>query len=181
MHPFKHFRVITHHRHLVCLHCFKVGLYWQGLTHDLSKYSPIEFLVGAKYFQGDRSPNNAEREDKGVSEAWLHHKGRNRHHYEYWLDYDSHKKDDPDVVYVPVKMPDRYIAEMICDRMAASKTYEGKNYTDVSPLKYYYKGTDRAPLHPYTREQLLKYLEMLAEKGEKYTFKEIKRNLVKHK
>ena len=62
--------------------CFKIGLYKQGLTHDLSKYSPTEFLVGYKYYQGNRSPNNAEREETGVSKAWLHHKGRNRHHFE---------------------------------------------------------------------------------------------------
>ena len=79
----KHFRTITYHKYLVMKGCFAVGLYRQGLTHDLSKYSPAEFLVGAKYFQGNRSPNNAEREEKGYSSAWLHHKGRNRHHYEY--------------------------------------------------------------------------------------------------
>lgn len=85
----KHFRTITYHKYLVMKGCFAVGLYRQGLTHDLSKYSPAEFLVGAKYFQGNRSPNNAEREEKGYSSAWLHHKGRNRHHYEYWIDYST--------------------------------------------------------------------------------------------
>ena len=73
----KHFKTITYHRYLVMKGCFKVGLYYQGLTHDLSKYSPTEFWVGAKYYQGNRSPNNAEREDIGYSSAWLHHKGRN--------------------------------------------------------------------------------------------------------
>lgn len=84
----KHFRTITRHKLLVMQKCFRVGLYRQGLLHDLSKYSPTEFLVGMKYYQGNRSPNNAEREDTGVSLSWLHHKGRNRHHYEYWVDYD---------------------------------------------------------------------------------------------
>ena len=78
----KHFRTITRHKLLVMQKCFRVGLYRQGLLHDLSKYSPTEFLVGMKYYQGNRSPNNAEREDTGVSLSWLHHKGRNRHHYE---------------------------------------------------------------------------------------------------
>ena len=84
MQAWKHFKTITKHKLLVMEGCFKVGLYWQGITHDLSKYSPTEFLVGARYFQGTRSPNAAEREAKGYSEAWMHHKGRNRHHYEYW-------------------------------------------------------------------------------------------------
>ena len=87
MHPIAHFKTITRHRHLVCRYCFRLGLVRQGLCHDLSKYSPAEFLVGAKYYQGNRSPNDAERKATGVSLAWLHHKGRNRHHLEYWVDY----------------------------------------------------------------------------------------------
>ena len=91
MHPWKHFCTITRHRWKVCSHCFRVGLYWRGLTHDLSKYSPTEFWTGAKYYQGTRSPNSYERELYGYSAAWMHHKGRNRHHYEYW---DGHRPED---------------------------------------------------------------------------------------
>lgn len=91
MKAWKHFCTINHHKMLVMKGCFKVGLYRQGLLHDLSKYSPTEFLVGCKYFQGNMSPNNAEREDKGYSAAWLHHKGRNKHHMEYWIDYGPDK------------------------------------------------------------------------------------------
>lgn len=175
----KHFCTIVRHRRLVRKGCFAIGLYWQGLTHDLSKFSPSEFFVGAKYFQGDRSPNNAEREDIGYSSAWLHHKGRNKHHYEYWIDYNSHyRKDDGDIM-IPVPMPDKYIAEMLMDRIAASKVYRGEKYTDKDPLEYYYLGTDKAPLHEYTRNILLKYLEMLAKKGERETFAAIKKELVK--
>ena len=177
----KHFSTITRHRWKVRSGCFKVGLIWQGLTHDLSKYSPSEFWVGAKYYQGTRSPNNAEREDRGYSSAWLHHKGRNKHHYEYWIDYNSHVSGDTDGVMVPVPMPDRYIAEMIMDRIAASKVYRGKDYVDSDPRDYYWKGTQNAPLHDYTRSTLLKYLDMLADDGEKKTFKAIKNDLVKKK
>lgn len=80
MRAIEHFKTITHHRHLVQQYCFRLGLYYQGLTHDLSKYSPSEFWRGVKYYQGYRSPNDAERRENGVSLAWLHHKGRNRHH-----------------------------------------------------------------------------------------------------
>lgn len=80
MHPIRHFRTITHHRHLVRKYCFQVGLYWRGLTHDLSKYSPTEFWRGAKYYQGTFSPTQQERRENGYSLAWMHHKGRNRHH-----------------------------------------------------------------------------------------------------
>ena len=87
MHILEHLRTVNRHRHLVRKYCFRLGLYWQGLTHDLSKYSPTEFWRSAKYYQGYRSPNDQERLVNGVSLSWLHHKGRNRHHFEYWTDY----------------------------------------------------------------------------------------------
>ena len=103
----QHFKTITHHKNMVMKGCFRVGLYRQGLAHDLSKYMPSEFWVGVKYYQGTQSPNNAERDVLGYSSAWLHHKGRNKHHYEYWLDYGIHAGDG----IVPVPMPMRYIVE----------------------------------------------------------------------
>ncbi len=171
----KHFKTITYHKYLVAKGCFRVGLYKQGITHDLSKYSPTEFLVGVKYFQGDRSPNNAEREIKGYSSAWLHHKGRNKHHYEYWVDYSSQSGGD---LFVPVPMPPKYIAEMIMDRIAASKVYKGKDYTDDAPLAYYLPGKGKVPIHPETAKILEKILRMLAEEGEKETFRYIKKELL---
>ena len=162
-----HLKTINKHKYYVTMLCFKCGLYKQGLLHDLSKYSPTELKTGAKYWVGTRSPNSIERETIGYSSAWLHHKGRNRHHYEYWLDYTATGKRGE---IVPVPMPDRYIAEMLADRIAASKIYSGNSYTDDAPLKYYLKGSEHAPLHPYTREILERFLYMLAEKGEKETF-----------
>ncbi len=177
MNAWKHFKTITHHKKLVMEGCFQVGLYRQGLLHDLSKYSPSEFLVGVKYYQGNRSPNNAEREDKGYSEAWMHHKGRNKHHYEYWIDYSS--REVPGGM-IPAPMPKKYIVEMFMDRIAACKTYEGANYTCASPLKYYKKGNTPAFLHPYTRKMLEKLLYMLAEEGEEKTFSYIRRKILRN-
>lgn len=171
----KHFKTITYHKYLVAKGCFRVGLYKQGILHDLSKYGPTEFRVGVKYFQGDRSPNNAEREDIGYSNAWLHHKGRNKHHYEYWIDYCS----SAEAIMAPVPMPYKYVAEMIMDRIAASKVYRGKEYTDDDPLKYYLLGAERIPIHPDTAEILERMLRMLAEKGEEETFRCIKTELLK--
>ena len=119
-----HFVTITHHRHLVRKNCFKMGLYWQGLVHDLSKYTPAEFLIGARCYQGTRSPNAREREIRGYSTSWLHHKGRNKHHFEYWIDF--FKKNEYGDGIVPVPMPDKYIAEMMADRVAASMIYRGE-------------------------------------------------------
>lgn len=165
---------ITEHKILVMKHCFRIGLYWQGLFHDLSKYMPSEFLPGCRYYQGYRSPNNAEREDRGYSSAWLHHKGRNKHHYEYWIDYSL----DPGKGMVGMKMPNRYVAEMIMDRIAASKIYKKGRYNQHQPLRYYEKGKDGYMIHPKTRALLEYLLHMLDKKGEDYTFAYIRRYIV---
>ena len=175
MKAWKHFCTITYHKFLVAQGCFKVGLYKQGILHDLSKYSFTEFRVGAKYFQGTRSPNNAEREEIGYSSSWLHHKGRNKHHFEYWIDYAT----DGDGNLEGMKMPDKYIIEMFMDRIAASKVYMKEAYTDRSPLEYYNRGKGKIILHEHTRELLEQCLEMLAEYGEDKTFDYIKREILK--
>ncbi len=175
MKALQHFKTITRHKYLVMKGCFAVGLYWQGICHDLSKYSLTEFLVGAKYFQGDRSPNNAEREDIGYSSAWLHHKGRNKHHYEYWIDYSAHAIAGG---MAPAPMPRRYVVEMLMDRIAASKVYLGNAYTDSAPLRYYEKSKETPMIHPRTKKQLEKLLVMLSRKGEKATFAYIRRKVL---
>lgn len=155
--------------------CFSIGLYWQGICHDLSKYSPTEFLVGARFYQGDRSPNNAEREKKGYSASWLHHKGRNKHHYEYWLDYSVKEIKGG---MAPAPMPVRYILEMIMDRIAASKVYAGKDYTRHNPLAYYMRGREEAPLHEKTRDTMELLLLLLDEYGEEEMVRFIKKKVI---
>lgn len=166
-----HFLTITHHKWIVCKNCFRCGLYLQGITHDLSKYSPVEFFVGVKYYQGYRSPNNAEREVKGYSSAWLHHKGRNRHHLEYWIDYPLNSGAG----LVGCKMPVRYVYEMFCDRIAASKIYNGPRYTDADPWNYYDRSKEHYIMHPDSQALLEKLLFMLKEEGEARTFAYIKK------
>lgn len=165
----KHFHTITKHRHKVIRNCAKAGILWQGFRHDLSKYSPTEFLAGARYYQGNKSPNEGEREKFGYSKAWMHHKGRNRHHFEYWTDYSKTERR-----VAPVKMPMKYVVEMFCDRVAASKVYQGKNYNDNHPLEYFLNGKSKRMIHPETSELIESLLVMLSQKGEKETFKYIK-------
>jgi len=172
----KHFKTITYHKYLVMKGCFAVGLYCQGICHDLSKYSWTEFGVGARYFQGDRSPNNAEREEIGYSSAWLHHKGRNRHHYEYWIDYSTTAVKGG---MAPVPMPVRYVVEMLMDRIAASKVYRRAAYTDKDPLAYYRSGKEPPMIHSQTAALLEMLLQMLADKGEKETFAYVKEHILK--
>ena len=185
MHIWKHFCTINHHKMLVMKGCFQVGLIKQGLLHDLSKYSPTEFIVGCKYYQGNMSPNNAEREAVGYSSAWLHHKGRNEHHLEYWIDYGVPDKEGPHKGehkgLCGMKMPVNYVVEMYIDRVAASKNYQKEKYRDDSALKYYMNGREFHMLHDDTRALLELLLEMLAKKGEKATNQFIREEVLSHK
>ena len=171
-----HFLTITRHRHMVIRHCAKAGILWQGLRHDLSKYSLQEFIPGVKYYTGSRSPNEGEREEYGYSMAWMHHKGRNKHHYEFWVDYNLETKRNE-----PVEMPYNYVAEMFCDRLAASKIYNGKKYTDRSPLEYFEYRKPHKSINLKTRDEIEELLVMNAEKGEEETFRYIKEKLRRYK
>lgn len=171
-----HFKTITRHRHTVIAHSRLAGVLFQGLRHDLSKYSPTEFIPGARFYCGDRSPNEEERALYGYSAAWLHHKGRNRHHFEYWSDYNVKTKE-----FGPVPMPPKYIAEMFCDRVAASKIYQGKKYTDKHPLEYFMRSKGRRPIDPNTSDMIEGLLRTLAEDGEDAAFAAVRKMLKESK
>ncbi len=167
-----HFTTVNRHRLQVMKNCFRAGIPIRGLLHDLSKYSPTEFIAGARHYQGTRSPNEREREIYGYSRAWLHHKGRNRHHFEYWRDVNPATG-----TYEPVKMPIIFLAEMFCDRVAASKIYNGASYGDGDALEYFRKKKARDEMHPETAEKLEEWLVLLAEKGEKTAFSAVKKDV----
>ena len=169
-----HLKTVTKHRTLVMVHCFKVGLIWRGLTHDLSKYSPTEFLAGVRYYQGTRSPNTADREANGYSLAWMHHKGRNKHHFEYWTDLRPGTRE-----YTPVPMPTPYLVEMCMDRIAACKTYRGAAYKPSDPLEYLDRARESPLMHEETLRKTRFLLQMLAERGEAETFRYIRRHVLR--
>lgn len=135
---FGHLHTICRHKRYVTVLCFKCGLYKQGFLHDLSKFAPVEFFSGVKYWQGYRSPIDAEREDIGYSLGWLHHEGRNKHHWEYWID-----KDYKNTSFMVIKMPLNYLIESTLDRIAASKNYNHGSYNDSYPLAFFEKGRDK--------------------------------------
>ena len=172
---FEHLYTINQHKGLVMKYCFKVGLYKQGLLHDMSKYSPTEFSVGVHYYQGNRSPNDAERRDKGLSTAWLHHKGKNRHHLEYWIDYGL--GDDKSMT--GMEMPVKYVVEMFCDRIAACKIYNKEKYTDSDPINYFNRSKSYCLIHENSSKLLEQMLTMLRDKGEEETFRYIKKEILK--
>lgn len=169
-----HLGTILHHKKLVRHYCFRAGLYKQGIMHDWSKYSPVEFIAGVRNYQdGKKSPNFGEKKTQGYSSAWLHHKGRNRHHYEYWIDFTL----NPSEGLQGMPMPMRFVIEMFCDRIAASRNYNRETYTDSFPLDYYEKNKSHYILHKDTKELLERLLHMLADKGEDATFSYIRREL----
>ncbi len=171
-----HLRTVNQHRKMVLKHCIKAGIPIRGLLHDLSKYSPTEFIPGVLYFQGNRSPNEKEREISGYSKAWMHHKGRNRHHFEYWTDYSTITKK-----MEAVPMPDIFIFEMFCDRVAASKIYNKEKYTNDMPLDYFLRARPKRLIADDTARKLEFLLTMLRDRGEDYTFRYIRRQVRKKK
>lgn len=145
-----HFKTITKHKWYVMRACFKSGLYWQGIAHDLSKYSPVEFLASARHFQGNRSPIDAEKESKGYSLAWQNHKGRNKHHWQYWTDFVDGK-------LIALEIPPKYLAEMLCDWVGAGKAYNKNNWTIDVFKNWYHNNKNKIVLHKLTRD----YIELV--------------------
>ena len=133
--------------------------------------------MGCRYYQGTKSPNNAERADKGYSSAWLHHKGRNKHHLEYWIDYSAESGR-----MEGMRMPVNYVVEMFIDRVCASKNYQKENYTDRSPLEYFNQhGDGHYMIHEETQKLLERLLHMLAEEGEENVYRYIKTEILKNR
>ena len=154
-----HFHKITKHRWIVFKLCCRAGIPWRGLVHDLSKYSPTEFFEGVKYYQGNRSPLSACKEKEGYSKAWLHHRGRNKHHPAYW--YDPFAKITRPII------PYKYTVEMICDKVSASMNYNGKNWTDTSLMEYWEERNDVNILNPQIADMLTEVFRLIAIYGVK--------------
>ena len=174
MHFWGHLRTVCHHRALVRKYCFRLGLYRQGLTHDLSKFSPWEFWTGVKYYQGDHSPNDAERRERGYSAAWMHHKGRNRHHFEYWTDYSTKGEG-----IIGIEMPKEYVAEMFCDRLAASRTYRRDDFDPADPYRFFQRSMKKFILiSPETAALLESMLLKLRDEGEDAAFDYIRHEVL---
>ena len=152
-----HFNLVNRHRFKVFVLCFKAGIPFRGLVHDLSKYSPTEFFESARYYNGKCSPISVCKKENGYSKAWLHHKGRNKHHHEYWYDYAAPNQ--------AALIPYKYTVEMICDTLAAGIIYQKDNWTDDYQLKYYLKDREVKHINPITDAILLEVYEMVSENG----------------
>ena len=154
---FKHTKLVIRHKLVVFKLCCKIGIPWRGFMHDWSKFSPTEFLESIKYYRGNGSPIRLCKAEKGYSKAWLHHKGRNKHHPEYWIDYSL-----PDKTVI---MPYKYAAEMICDKMAAGIVYSGKNWTPNTQIDYYMKERETSLIHPQIDKFMISVFTEVSKNG----------------
>ena len=141
---FKHLKKVIIHRKWVRYYCFHAGLFWQGLTHDLSKFHPTEFIESVRYYDGRRSPIDVCKERNEYSKAWLHHRGRNKHHWEYWV--DNFEKG-----MTPIRMPYKYAVEMFCDFLGAGRAYLDKSYTAEKECAWWQEKRKVVVMHPQTK------------------------------
>ena len=155
----RHLLLILRHKYRVFINCAKCGLVYRGIVLDLSKFMPCEFFESARYYQGNRSPIGVCRRETGVSHAWLHHKGRNKHHIEYWLDGDC---------TVQPMMPYKYAVECVCDKLAATKTYNEDGYSPDMALQHWVRYGHKVNGNPLTMEFIGTVFTDLAEHGERY-------------
>ena len=156
----KHIYLVSKHRWIVFKLAVKAGIPWRGFLHDLSKFSPTEFVESVKYYNGKRSPLHVARETNGYSRAWLHHKGRNKHHFEYWVDISKTEQ-------IGVFLPYKYMVEAICDKLSAGMVYTGKSWTKEEPFEYWTKIEKNAPVakHPGTVEFVDTVLKKISDEG----------------
>lgn len=164
-----HLCTITKHKWVVFKLSIRAGIPIRGLLHDLSKYSPTEFWEGVKYYNGKRSPIIICKNETGYSKAWLHHKGRNKHHFEYWTDFAAPDK-------TPV-IPYKYTVEMVCDTLAAGLVYLGKDWDPSEPLQYFNRRKDREYLNDKIENVMLEVYRQVEKNGIKKTV--TKKNLKK--
>lgn len=156
---FGHLKTVWTHRHWVKYFCRLAGIPGRGWKHDLSKYSPIEFWESVRYWDGKVSPIVRCKEENGFSFAWMHHKGRNSHHYEYWMDRFDYGG-------MPIPMPKDDFVEQVCDFIAAGITYNGKWYTDfkyANELEWWKKKKEHCSMHPINQKMLDIIFEQFAQ------------------
>lgn len=158
---FKHLKTVLIHKWYVFIYMWHCGYIFRGIMHDMSKFSWTEFSESVKYYNGKKSPIDECKQQNGYSLAWLHHRGRNKHHYEYWVDYlDDGGK--------PIEMPRKYVIELICDWIAAGRTYAhnaGKKFTYADELEYVKWKLGIANMHENTKSYILSCFEFFAELG----------------
>lgn len=146
---YNHWKTIHTHRKWVKRYCFLAGIPWRGLTHDLSKYSSTEFFESARYWTGFSSPITEAKKAQGYSRAWLHHKGRNRHHWAYWTDNYS----EGTTTHL---MPCNDFVELVCDFLGAARAYCGEDFSYKKEYEWWCDDREKGNkgMHPLNKKML---------------------------
>lgn len=163
----KYLKYLIKHKWYVGVECFKVGLYWQGIVHDMSKFLPSEFIPYANYFYGNKGSDikkgrdetgyykPTDTGDKAFDFAWLLHQKRNRHHWQWWILHE----DDGEVKIIPMEL--QYMLEMICDWIGAGKA-QGFHSPRINKFyetqRWYKKAKDKMLLSTLTRSYIESYI-----------------------
>ena len=121
-----HFVYLMKHKWYVFFECCRLGMFWQGLIHDWSKFRPDEFVPYSLYFFGRRQELMSATEgyfhetcnDTAFDVAWLKHQHRNPHHWQYWVQFELGATGNRMTLH---RMPDKYVREMVCDWIGANK------------------------------------------------------------
>ena len=155
---FGHLKTVLLHKYWVFRYALAAGIPFRGLLHDLSKFSPAEFGQSVRYYTGSRSPIHYAREANSFSTAWLHHRGRNRHHFEYWIDNTARGG------LIAVPMPFPCALELICDRLGAARAYRKKDFSIGEQLQRFDLEIAPSPMiHPQTKQFIrLMFTELAA-------------------
>lgn len=165
----KYLKYIIKHKWFVMIECFKVGLIWQGIIHDVSKLLLSEFIPYANYFYGDKHDISRGRDENGYYKptdtgddafdfAWLLHQKRNRHHWQWWI----LPEDEGGVKILEINYP--YNMEMICDWLGAAKAQgkiPPKDDKYFYTKKWYETHKNKMQLHPNTREFIEKTIGII--------------------
>lgn len=154
-----HLKTVLIHKWWVFYYACKLGIVWRGIKHDMSKFSPTEFWESVRYWTGTKSPIPVCKADKGYSLAWQHHKGRNSHHYEYWV-------DNLDRGGIAIKMPWKDVLELTADYLGAARAYLGKSFTFRGEYEWWKKKqTENIKMHPESQDLVSRLLIRFAQDG----------------
>ncbi len=147
----KYLYYIIRHKYFVGIECWKRGLFYRGIFHDISKLLPGEFIPYAKWFYGETN----KRDIINYDIAWLKHQHRNPHHWQYWM-----LQNDNDGMHT-LQMPNKYAIEMVCDWLGAEKSINGRQFSLDNTRIWYLFHKNNITLHPTTRAQVRKLLKII--------------------
>lgn len=161
----KYLKYVLRHKWYVMIECFRFGLIWRGIMHDMSKLRPSEFIPYANFFYGNGNDIRSRRDksgyykptdtgDKEFDFAWLFHQKRNSHHWQWWV-----LPEDGGGLKV-LEMSDVAILEMVCDWLGAGKAqgkFSPKNDKFKETRAWYSVNKEKMQLHPKTR-RIVEYI-----------------------